>query len=204
MKNTILLRANDQPIILLKNTLLIDIDGTLAEFRSENTEYIDAKGKQRFFHYEDLFEKGYFRNLPTLPSVNKIKELVNLNPNFDIAILSSVLADSEHAVAEKIEWVREHLGDKVMIYLTPCGTNKSNFFETAHEDTHLILLDDYSTNLHAWVKKGGFEGIKARNCINGTHGSWQGLDWHTYTGSLEELVGKVVSLTKKREKDYER
>ena len=59
----------------------------------------------------------------------------------------------------------------------PCGNNKAaaaaNRLKMPCIDKSFVLLDDYSVNLHDWKEKGG-SGIKLRNGINGSIGTWKG------------------------------
>ena len=54
--------------------------------------------------------------------------------------------------------------------------SKVSFVETlfdCHVDDSFVLLDDYSINLHEW-ERGNGRGIKLRNGVNGTTGTWVG------------------------------
>ena len=59
----------------------------------------------------------------------------------------------------------------------PCGESKAaaaaNRLKMPCIDKSFVLLDDYSVNLHDWKEKGG-SGIKLRNGINGSIGTWKG------------------------------
>ncbi len=139
--------------------LFVDMDGTLAEFRSVDT-------------LETLYEKGYFAELrPQETVVEGIKTFMNENQAAEVFILSSVLTDSPYAAAEKEAWLDRYLPeiDTQHRIFVPCGSPKSAFVPEGIKKSD-VLLDDYSQNLHEWQGKG----IKLMNGINGTRGSWQG------------------------------
>ena len=144
--------------------LFVDIDGTLAEFKTVDT-------------METLFQKGYFYNLlPQDTVLNAVKRILGENLNIEVYILSSYLSDSRYALHEKNLWLDRYLPelDKEHRIFCPCGEDKrkyltEHFGEITDND---FLLDDYSQNLHAWEPPG--RGIKLLNGINGNFGTWKG------------------------------
>ncbi len=142
-------------------TINVDMDGTLTEF-----EYVMP---------EIWMSKGYFRRRPPQNSVIKAVKLL-LKLGFDVKILSAVVDDDlgPERIREKNEWLDEYLPEisKENRVFVPYGCNKSEYIDV-HEDD--ILLDDYSKNLHSW--KG--IGIKVKNGLNGTKGSWKGYEVST-------------------------
>lgn len=143
----------------------LDLDGTLAKWGIISSE-------------EELFEQGYFRNLPYESAlIRETKMLVDAN--IPVYILSHYLPNSKYAELEKIDWVHEYLPDipNENILLLPCGTSKAEFvlkkleLESLSFDDYLV--DDYSANLFDWIAHGGV-GVKFMNGINGTKGTWQG------------------------------
>lgn len=72
-----------------KQRLFVDMDGTLAEFKTVDT-------------LETLYEKDYFINLkPNENVLGAIKQLIAEN-DFDVYILSAYLTDSRYALEEKM------------------------------------------------------------------------------------------------------
>ena len=55
----------------------------------------------------------------------------------------------------------------------------------------MILVDDYSRNLHAW-ELAGHVGIKFYNGINGSHGSWKGCAIGSAM-SVQEMYDVIAS-----------
>lgn len=155
----------------------IDMDGTLAEFKSVDT-------------LETLYQKGYFYNLkPQQPVIDAVKSLAVKEPE-NVYILSSHLSDSKYALEEKNAWLDEHLPEvpKEHRLFPPCGVSKLAWLEQrGYEITKQdILLDDYSKNLHEWEEKG--TGLKLLNGINHTKGTWQKA-----TLNMDELASKGLS-----------
>lgn len=142
--------------------LFVDMDGTLATFRKVSA-------------LEELYEPGYFANLPPQKNVvNAVKLLICTEPTIEVFILSSVLFDSHYAMEEKNAWLDRYLpeldeGHRVFL---PCGERKSSYVQGEMRESD-CLLDDYTKNLVDWSRAGG-RGIKLLNGINHTRGSWSG------------------------------
>lgn len=151
--------------------LFIDMDGTLAKWN--NVEF------------EQLFEKGYYRNLePNAELVSEVNKLVEQGE--DIYILSCVLPESAYALEEKKEWLREHvpnLPEDKYIFV-PYGKNKADYLKEHYSPitNHDYLIDDYTQNLQEWKEYGGI-GVKFLNGINHTRGTWKGLMIYDFNGS---------------------
>lgn len=148
-----------------KCRIFFDLDGTLATW-----------GKLEY--EEQLFEQGYFKNLPPMKeSVKQANSLIE--QGYDVYILSKYLEDSKYALNEKKEWVAKYLPQikpENCIYVKysenksdciPHGINRNDF-----------LIDDYSPNLFEFCDAGG-QAIKILNGINHTKGTWKGerIEW---------------------------
>lgn len=162
-----------------KPLVLFDMDGTCCEFRCENEFYIDANGKGRYWHFEDMYEPGYFSNLIPYMNMAEVVSDFSNSKDFEIGILTAVLADSPYAADEKIEWIRRHLPDvpERNIIFVPCGTDKGA--QINNPNAPVFLIDDYSNNLRNFeaansLGLGRKFGIKVYNGINNTHGTWKG------------------------------
>lgn len=194
-----ILKEDDKPVCFKsgKPVIFFDLDGTCAEFRSMNQEYKDSNGNPKFFHPRDLYDPGYFRNLAVHKSICESFRILKANPDFEVAVLTSVLYDSPYAVNDKRDWVKEHIGDDVTVIMTPCGKVKRDFIETTGP---VILVDDFSRNLFEWEKESPLSfGIKCRNDINGTHGTWKGYSVST-KDNPETIALKIIRVTKDIEK----
>ncbi len=136
--------------------LFIDMDGTLAEWKSASSP-------------EELLEKGYFYNLRPLSSVKMVKMLAG---TFDTYILSAVIPDSAYAKSDKLAWLNKYLPKipKDHILFSVDGLSKREFAKNLFGKVtrYDVLLDDYSKNLDDWGKSG--TPVKFLNGINGGSG----------------------------------
>lgn len=75
----------------------------------------------------------------------------------------------------------------------PCGESKAataaRRLKHSHIDKTFFLLDDYSVNLHDWKEKNG-SGIKLRNGINGSTGTWKGASVSRF--NTPETLAKLI------------
>lgn len=171
-----------------RQRLFVDMDGTLAEFKTVDT-------------LETLYEKDYFLHLkPNENVLGAIKQLIADN-DFDVYILSAYLTDSRYALEEKNAWLDKYLPElpQEKRLFVPCGTDKSIVVpgHIKHDD---YLLDDYTKNLSEWEPPA--KGIKLINGINHTNGTWQG-DKIQFTHSPEEISSMISSVMKGEEHFYE-
>lgn len=159
--------------------IFIDMDGTLAKWN--NVEF------------EQLFERGYFRNLdPNKALIRDVEYLIDCGK--DVYILSAYLTESDHAKREKQAWLNQYLPElssEKQIFV-PCGIGKAEYlkrmrFSITNND---YLVDDYTKNLLEWKAAGG-TGIKFLNGINHTRGTWNGL---MLKGTFDEIDIKDYSL----------
>ena len=150
-----------------KKRLFVDMDGTLAEWRSEAGP-------------EELYEKGYFASLhPYGAILDAVKRIWAAAQNGEIDaelfILSAYLTDSLWAKAEKQEWRDTHLPkmfDAERTLFVPCGSSKLDYVPGGVRASD-YLLDDYTHNLREWEQAGGTP-IKVFNGCNGKRNtSWK-------------------------------
>lgn len=171
-----------------RQRLFVDMDGTLAEFKTVDT-------------LETLYEKDYFINLkPNENVLGAIKQLIADN-DFDVYILSAYLTDSRYALEEKNAWLDKYLPElpQEKRLFVPCGTDKSVAVPgLIRPDDY--LLDDYTKNLSEWEPPA--KGIKLINGINHTNGTWQG-DKIQFTHSPEEISNMISSVMKGEAHFYE-
>ena len=164
-----------------RQRLFVDMDGTLAEFKTVDT-------------LETLYEKDYFINLKHNENVlGAIKQLIADN-DIDVYILSAYLTDSRYALEEKNAWLDKYLPElpQEKRLFVPCGTDKSVAVPgLIRPDDY--LLDDYTKNLSEWEPPA--RGIKLINGINHTNGTWQG-DKIQFTHAPEELSSMISDVMK--------
>lgn len=143
-----------------KKRLIVDMDGTLAEFKKVDT-------------LEQLYEKNYFLNLsPHINVIEAVKEIISKNDDIEVYICSSVLSDSKYALKEKNAWLDKYLPEipKDRRIFPPCGEDKKKYIPNGVSEND-FLLDDYTNVLRMWNPPG--RGIKLMNGINGTNGTWK-------------------------------
>ena len=164
-----------------RQRLFVDMDGTLAEFKTVDT-------------LETLYEKDYFINLkPNENVLGAIKQLIADN-DIDVYILSAYLTDSRYALEEKNAWLDKYLPElpQEKRLFVPCGTDKRVAVPgLIRPDDY--LLDDYTKNLSEWEPPA--RGIKLINGINHTNGTWQG-DKIQFTHAPEELSSMISDVMK--------
>lgn len=155
--------------------LYVDMDGVIARWKSASEEEVNAKGFFLACEQEtgiidavlNLYKKGY---------VIKILSAANMHGT---------------AVQEKRAWLkRAHFPEDIERIFVPYGQPKCRFVKKI-PGTVNILLDDYSKNLHEWKNDGNI-GIKFRNRVNGSHGTWTGdsVDYRSKTlvSDIEQVL----------------
>lgn len=163
--------------------LFVDMDGTLCEFKAVT-------------ELEQLYEKGYFRNLkPQENVVEAVREMCK-SKEYEVYVLSAVLTDSEYALDEKNEWLNDFLPeiDESHRIFTPCGQDKKDYIENLTATD--FLLDDYTKNLLSWEPPA--TGIKLLNGINDTHGTWKShkLAHTTTPDELRTQIEKIMEVSR--------
>ena len=141
--------------------LFVDMDGTLAEWRSASTA-------------DELYQEGYFRNLQPVSSILAATKILARREDVEVYVLSSVLGDSPYAKTEKNSWLDKYLPEIPRDYrlFPPCGTEKALAVPGGIRRSD-ILLDDYTSNLISWSRYG--TAVKVLNGINGTNGKWASI-----------------------------
>lgn len=141
-----------------KRRLFVDLDGTCALWQPVAEE--------------ELYEQGYYRNLPPYENVVKaVNELAQENPDIEVYVLSKYLTGSKYALQEKKEWTEEHLPNipaERQIYV-PYSRDKKDLIPGGLRKTD-YLLDDFTNNFEGWQPPA--KAIKLLNGINNTRGTW--------------------------------
>lgn len=117
---------------------------------------------------------GYFRNRIVEPNLVDLVRLMVLD-GIEVNILSAAYQD-DHSAADKKWWLQQIGLGMIPAIFVPYGKCKFDYIPESKKDN--ILIDDYSANLRDWERAGN-TGVKFRNQINGTRGTWTGLsiDW---------------------------
>lgn len=184
-----------------KDFVLGDLDGTMCEFRQAGQFYVDIHGGSKFWHFEDMYERGYFYNLaPHTNMVEAFRHLITTRKDKEFGILSAVLSDAPYALEDKIAWVKKYIPEmkeENMIFVA-CGTDKGA--QIVNPNARVILVDDYTHNLNNFTsvdacRTGQKVGIKVYNGINNTYGSWRGpvVDLRlTQASWVEKSLMKII------------
>lgn len=168
----------------IKNRLFVDLDGTCAKW------FVVAE--------EQLFEKGYYRNLPEYENVvAAVNQIVEKHPDIEVYVLSKYLTNSKYALQEKQEWVEEHMPgiDRMHRIFVPYEKDKRDMIPEGLRKTD-YLLDDYTKNFENWMPPA--RGVKLLNGINHTRGSWQ-HDRLSLLRSPEEFADALIRIIEKGE-----
>ena len=90
-----------------KKILYVDMDGVLVDFQSG----LDLCSKQELAEYKDREDEipGIFGKMK--PMEGAIKSYIELSKLFDTYILSTSPWENETAPADKLKWVKKHLGE---------------------------------------------------------------------------------------------
>lgn len=166
-------------------TLFVDMDGVLATWRSADS-------------FEELLEPGYFKYLEPYQNVVDAIELLSRR-GYRICVLSAYMPESQYAVDEKNDWLNDHASFITNRLFCPSPKEKSEMAREFLEqlgcqfDSASFLLDDYSSNLHAWSAVGG-TAIKLLNGVNGTKGTWKGENVSRYYSpdSIADQIEHVI------------
>ena len=137
-------------------TIYFDMDGCLAVWAKATKEELEAPG---FFLTRDR----------QMNLINACRMLISFG--FDVHILTAVM-DGSIPRSEKLMWLEFAGIDRRRCIFVPYGEKKEDYILNK-EGCVNILVDDYSKNLHQWTGSGNY-GIKFRNGVNGSHGTWQG------------------------------
>ena len=133
----------------VENVALVDMDGTLCDFRGALDRDLQAKfgedlsrlSPRTLQQAEYLIrgQAGWYRNLKPLPLgfaiVNMLREI-----GFRLMIMTKASKEAKNAWTEKVEWISEHLPDADM---------------TVTQDKGLVygkvLVDDYPSHFLRWL-----------------------------------------------------
>jgi len=137
--------------------LFLDLDGVMADFDDHFEalwDYTPAAYCEKFGDdamWQLIHSHGnFFRELPPMPGA--LLHYRDILQEYRPIILTACPRSNYDAVAQqKIAWVREHLGDDVLVIPTFGGSTK-RLFVTQPGD---ILIDDFERNTKAWEAAGG-------------------------------------------------
>ena len=172
-----------------KTRIFLDMDGTLAEFRTLST-------------LEDLLEPGYFLNLEPIQAMIEATHLLVTDDNYEVYILTSCLKESKTAIKEKSEWLNRYLPeiDKEHRIFARCGESKTAFLQNSIGIyANDVLIDDYHFNLNQWH---GLP-IKFFNGINGDKNEGWNQKGVYHTSSGQDIVNAIrFYATQEKQKEF--
>lgn len=112
------------------------------------------------------------------------------------------MPENLYACTDKEIWCNKHVPQINSLHrlFVPHIMEKCEYVEVVFGkklDKNMILVDDYTKNLKAWVNAGG-KAIKWMNGLNGTKGTWKG----EYARGIEEL--HILLATPYSRKNFEK
>lgn len=170
----------------MRPRLFVDMDGTLAEWRSFVIRIDKAEDAEQteFLKRLDaiLYSNHYYYNLrPQMRVVDAIRNIV-LQGEIEVFVLSCVKEDKygQSPRKDKDMWLNKYLPeiDTAHRIYVPDGEDKTLYIPGGIQPTD-ALLDDYSKNLRDWEARQRINGrnslaIKLCNAVNSSKGTWKG------------------------------
>ena len=135
--------------------IYLDMDGVLADFVTgvQGPDYLDGplKSEEQYDDTKkDLILKRLFKNLPPMPNMLKLVSYVKQTGlPWEILTCSGEI-ERPLVVADKVNWIREHVDYNVVVTSTLKGKHKAIFAKKGD-----ILVDDKKSNVEAWKDAGG-------------------------------------------------
>lgn len=157
--------------------IFIDMDGCIARWETAMEE--DLKTKE--FYESREMEKNLIEAVKILQRAG-----------FHVTILTAYI--NEAAKEGKKNWLKEAGLDTVPVIFVPYGEDKSRYVKKKR-GWILVLVDDFSKNLHKW-EAAGFVGVKFRNPLpNGTKGTWTKKEATVYYYQRPEKIAETIIMT---------
>ena len=132
----------------IKPVIYMDMDGVITDFDSgyKNKFNRDIFKDDSFTINQFCLQQPHF--FRELPINQKGLELFNFLKNkYNIVFLTTPMKNMEYCKIDKIEWIRENIGDYDVLF----SDNKGDYVI----DKKSILIDDMEHNLNSWTDAGG-------------------------------------------------
>ncbi len=136
---------------MIDRRLFVDLDGTLADFDGRYEQLFGLRPNRAEPEPPDLWSNiggvpNFFATLDPLPDAFELWEGVKA---FRPVILTGVPDSVPAAAAQKIAWVRVHLGTDVLVI---CCRSRD---KALHGNPGDILVDDWDKYQARWERMGG-------------------------------------------------
>lgn len=138
-------------------TLFLDLDGVMADFDGYFTQRFGVSPLTFPANSPDMWklinqEKDFFYNIPAMSGAQQFyRDLIEagLYPNILTACPHS---DYAGVADQKKRWVRNRLGDHLLVIPTYGSSTKPLFLQHPGD----VLIDDWDKNCKAWNEAGGY------------------------------------------------
>jgi 5'(3')-deoxyribonucleotidase len=125
---------------MIKTVVYLDMDGPLAHFRAGVGPHYTLGSDP-----PEMFQKGFFRDLPVTPGAKEAVAVLLRNPHLDLYIASKPTTKNLYSTIEKYQWVEEHFPELFKKIFLTC--------DKGHLNGDFLVDDDHK----AWADK--FKGI---------------------------------------------
>jgi len=155
-------------------SIYVDMDGVLVDLASNIERTLDIVLDTRFRHsternpevhealcaiYDDDSSFELFRTAPKMPGSDILWEYLCLHTEPKILSSTGPLYP-DRIREEKIQWIKEHLGDSVSV-----NTVTETHYKALFVEPNAILIDDQPAALDPWCNAGGV-GILHTGVVN--------------------------------------
>lgn len=161
------------------NTLFIDFNGTLAEFRCDD-------GPDKYA------AKGYTATLLPQENVVEAVRYIIKNKLMNVVFTGAVLP-YEYCIEERYQWMKKYLPEVTEFIFSDYGKSKLSAMINYGIRKGDVLLDDYNVNLQEGIDHAVIP-VKLVNQVNDMHHSWCGARVSAFTDP-EILAMQIVGIS---------
>lgn len=159
----------------MKPTIMLDMDGVIADFITEYRKDTSRDSKEKFFR--SVKERNIFTNLEKMPNADRLLKLLFHDLNVTVEILSS-LGTANEEIAElganqKLEWLAKN-GVVCKANFVTSWSHKKRY-----ASAHTIMIDDREDVIESFIAASG----------NGV--VYNDNDWESMEVAIRDAVYKV-------------